>query len=141
MATSDDVTAALSAVPLMQGMSARHLRKVAERGQVVEHKSGHEVTEEGGRGVGFHLILEGSAQVEVHGAARRELGPGDYFGEVTLLDGKPRTATVRAGDSGLRTWSLTDLDFNTILDEEPSMARPLLKVLAQRLREAEARQA
>ncbi len=138
MPKPDTVTEVLSAVPLMQGLSPRHLRKVADRGRIVDHKGGHEVTEEGGRGVGFHLILDGTAAVEVHGVFRRELGRGDYFGEITLLDGRPRTATVRAGEPGLRTWSLTDLDFNALLDEEPSMARPFLKALAGRLREAEA---
>lgn len=136
--TDDDVFSVLSTVPLMQGLSARQLRKVAKRGKVVEHRAAHDVTEEGGSGVGFHLILDGGATVQVDNVVRRELRRGDYFGEITLIDGKPRTATVTAGQSGLTTWSINDLVFNALLDEEPSMARPLLKVLASRLREAEA---
>lgn len=140
MVADEKLTAALASVPLLAGLSARELRKVADRGKVVDHRVGHDVTEEGGHGVGFHVILDGSALVEVHGTRRRDLGPGDYFGEITLLDGKPRTATVRVGDTGLQTWSLTAWDFDDMLKKEPGLALPMLKGLAGRLREAEARE-
>lgn len=139
MSTSDDVASTLAAVPLMQELSPKTLKKVAGLGRVMEFGSGREVTEEGGGGVGFHVILSGSATVDVHGTRRRELGPGDYFGEVTLLDGKPRTATVTAGPSGLKTWSLTKWQFDGVLEDEPAVARSMLIGLAGRLREAEAR--
>ncbi|MEP6695580.1 MAG: cyclic nucleotide-binding domain-containing protein [Pseudonocardiales bacterium] len=140
MVADNDVTVALASVPLLAGLSHKDLRKVAARGKVVDHSSGQEVTEQGGHGVGFHVILTGSALVEVGGKPRRELGPGDYFGEITLLDGKPRTATVRVGESGLQTWSLTAWDFDELLNDEPSLARPMLRGLAGRLREAESRE-
>lgn len=137
MATRDDVESALASVPMLQELSPKSRRKVAERGRIGHFESGRTVTEEGGGGVGFHIILAGTATVDVHGTRRREMGPGEYFGEITLLDGKPRSATVTAGPSGVTTWSLTKWEFDGLLDDEPSLARYMLQGLASRLREAQ----
>ena len=90
-------------------------------------------------GVCFYVILEGSADVEVHGEHRITLGAGQYFGETSLIDGQPRSATVVAGPEGMTAFALTAFDFAPILEENPPVALALLKVLASRLRAAEAR--
>jgi CRP-like cAMP-binding protein len=138
MTETRDMARELGRVPLFASLSKRALQRLVRAGGEVDHSPGKEVTEEGGRGVGFHLILDGTAAVEVHGRHRRDLGPGEYFGEISVLDGKPRSATVRVGDQGLRTFSVTAWEFGHMLDENPEIARPLLLSLCERLRAAEA---
>ncbi len=104
----------------------------------VPHPPGKVVTEEGGSGVGFHLVTDGTATVQVGGQARANLGPGDYFGEISLIDGKPRSATIRT-DAPVRTLSLTAWSFAPLLDAHPSLARKMLLGLCGHLRAAEAR--
>jgi CRP-like cAMP-binding protein len=92
--------------------------------------------EEGATGVGFHLIVEGEAEVLVGGMPRTTLRAGDYFGEMSLLDGGPRSATVRTV-TPLRTLALTSWAFMPILDKNPSIARKLLQEMSKRLRTVE----
>jgi CRP/FNR family cyclic AMP-dependent transcriptional regulator len=137
MARADELVDRLRTVPLFQGLREKELRSVAARMRQVEHASGAEILEEGGSAAGFHLILDGRAAVAVHGRPRRTLGPGEVFGEMSLIDGRPRSASVTA-DGPLRTASLSAWEFEPLLDEHPEIARALLRVLADRLRGAEA---
>jgi CRP/FNR family cyclic AMP-dependent transcriptional regulator len=134
-----DMLERLRSVPLFDGMSDNELKDVLHRTRVVEHDGG-EIIEEGRGGVGFHLILDGTVTVLQGGGVRRTLGPGDYFGEISLIDGKPRTATVRP-DGPVRTLSLAAWNFDPLLDAHPSMARTMLLGLCQHVRAAEARPA
>lgn len=127
----------LRAVPLFEGLSDRELKDVLARTREVEHAAGDEIMEEGRGGVGFHLILDGEATVVLRGGGTRTLAPGDYFGEISLIDGKPRSATVRA-DAPVRTLSLAAWNFEPLLDEHPTMARKLLLGLCGHIRAAEA---
>jgi CRP/FNR family cyclic AMP-dependent transcriptional regulator len=126
----------LSATDLFGKVSKKALEAIAAQARVVDHAPGKEITEEGGSATGFHLIRSGSASVTVGGSPRPSLGPGDYFGEISLIDGKPRSATV-AADGPLTTISLASWSFKPILEEEPDVARALLVVMCQRLRAAE----
>lgn len=134
----DVITEELARVDLFSSLSRRDLARIARLGQAVDHPPGKAVVAEGRRGIAFHLILEGSADVEIGGRPRGRLGAGDYFGEISLLDGKPRMATVRAGTDGLRTFAVTAWEFRSLLDERPQVARALLLTLCARLRNAEA---
>lgn len=137
MARESDVKAALADVDLFAGVSSRTLKKLAASGEVVDHPAEHKVVAEGRDGVGFHLILDGEMLIDVGGAQRPALGVGQYFGEISLLDGKPRTATATAGPAGAKTWSLTAWKFKPMLEEHPEICQPLLVTLCARLRAAE----
>ena len=134
---SDDLLAQLRAVPLFAGLKDRQLKDVLERTREVEHTGG-EIVEEGQKGVGFHLILDGSVTVLQGGEVRRTLGPGEYFGEISLIDGKPRSATIRP-DGTVRTLSLAAWNFAPLIEKNPTMAHELLLGLCAHVREAEER--
>lgn len=134
-----ELLAMLKSIPLFADLSDRELRDICMQGRVVEHAQAKEVVEEGGRPVGFHLILDGNASVLQGGKVRRQIGAGDYFGEISLLDGKPRSATIRA-DSQLRTFSIAAFDFRPLLDAEPKLAGKLLLGLCTLVRSSEATQ-
>jgi CRP/FNR family cyclic AMP-dependent transcriptional regulator len=135
---NDEALDMLRSVDLFHGLDDRQLRGIASRGHIHDHAAGHVVTEQGGEAVGFHLILAGSAEVHVDGKAVRTLKPGSYFGEISLIDGKPRSASIVAGD-GLQTFGLTSWEFRPILEEQPPVALTLLTALCSRLRDAEGR--
>ncbi len=134
--TDPELVGRLRAVPLFEGLSDRELADVLARSRVVEHPAGGDIVEEGRGAAGFHLILEGSATVVRGGQTRGTLGPGDYFGEISLIDGKPRSATIRT-EGPVRTLSLPAWNFMPLLDAHPSMARKLLVGLCQHLRALE----
>jgi CRP/FNR family transcriptional regulator, cyclic AMP receptor protein len=139
----------LAQIDLFAGVSDKVLRRIAERGELAKFEPLAHVVEQGSQvsgwaafspeGVRFYLILDGSANVEVHGIRRGTLGPGQYFGEAALIDGEPRSATVIAGPAGLSAFALSAWAFKPILEENPPVALAMLKVLARRVREAESR--
>lgn len=132
-----DTVEMLSSVPLFQGLSKKELAAIATSGKQVEHPAGREVVKEGSTGgAGFHLILEGTATVLAGDRTLNQLGPGDYFGEMSLIDEGPRSATVRA-DTDLRAFALTSWAFLPLLDRHPSIARKMLVELSRRLRQAD----
>ena len=132
------ITEGLARVDLFSSLSRRDLERIARSGREVDHKPGKEVVTQGRSGIGFHLVLDGTADLEIGGRLRKRLGAGDYFGEISLLDGKPRTATVRAGDEGLRTFGITAWEFQRLIKERPQVARALLVTLCARIRDIEA---
>lgn len=132
----DEAVARLGSVPLFEGLSDKELQSIAQTGKPVDFPAGKEIVKEGASGVGFHLIVNGNASVLVGGEVVAQLGPGSYFGEMSLIDGGPRSATVRA-DTDVRTLSLTSWDFMPLLDANPSIARKLLVEMTRRLRAAE----
>jgi pyruvate,water dikinase len=95
---------------------------------------GETVTKEGSDAAAFYLIESGTATVTVHGAFRRTLGPGDHFGEIALIDGRARSATVTADDE-LVCQGITLWDFQPLVQRNPAMAWTLLQKLAGMLRE------
>ena len=117
------------------GLQSGHCVR-SPRPKSVEHAAGHHILEEGGTPLGFHLITEGEAVVEVAGKERRRLGPGDSFGLISLIDGQPRSAAVRA-ITPMRTLFISPWVFRPMLDSEPEIARDLLPLLCALLRDAE----
>jgi CRP/FNR family transcriptional regulator, cyclic AMP receptor protein len=129
--------ATLRAVPLFAQMSDRELRNVLEISKEVFHAAGSPIVEADQSAIGFHLITDGTAEALVNGATVGTLGPGAYFGEMSLLDGKPRSATVVAV-TDLRTLAIPSWNFNQLLDKYPELMRSMLVELCARLRHVEA---
>jgi CRP/FNR family transcriptional regulator, cyclic AMP receptor protein len=128
----------LSAVDLFSGMSKRDTKKLVARGREVTHVKGKRVAGEGEPGYGFHLILSGRATVSRGSQKIRTLGVGDYFGEISMIDGKPRSATVTV-DEDVHALAIDHGVFEALVHDQPEIARGMLKTLCSRLREAEAR--
>ena len=128
----------LKQVPLFQGLDNRSLKRLAETFTERSFVTGQELTIEGSGGVGFFVIESGEARVTVDGEERRTLGAGDFFGEVALLDAGLRTATVTAASDG-KMYGLTQWQFRPLVEENASIAWPLLQAMAKRTRELEQR--
>jgi CRP/FNR family transcriptional regulator, cyclic AMP receptor protein len=128
----------LKAARLFEGLSKKEVGEVARRSKEIEHSAGEEIIREGAKGVGFHLILAGRARVTRNGRKLRELGPGDSFGDISLIDGGPRTASVFAL-TPIRLLSMMSWEFKPLLIEHPQMAYKLLLRVCGMLREAESR--
>ena len=129
---------ALEQVPLLAELTKRDRQRLAQSLNERTYAAGKQVVIEGRGGVGFFLIVEGKAIVSVGERVVRGLGPGDYFGEMALLDGNQRSATVTA-DTELRCVGMTAWNFKGFVQENPSVAWALLQSLAARLREESAR--
>ena len=128
----------LKQVPLFQGLDDKSLKRLAETFIDRSFVTGQELTIEGSGGVGFFVIESGEARVTVDGEDRRTLGAGDFFGEVALLDAGLRTATVTAASDG-KMYGLTQWQFRPLVEENASIAWPLLQAMAKRTRELEQR--
>jgi CRP-like cAMP-binding protein len=128
----------LKQVPLFQGLDGKSLKRLAETFTDRSFVTGQELTVEGSGGVGFFVIESGEARVTVDGEERRVLGAGDFFGEVALLDAGLRTATVTAATDG-KMYGLTQWQFRPLVEENASIAWPLLQAMAKRTRELEQR--
>jgi CRP/FNR family cyclic AMP-dependent transcriptional regulator len=133
---TEELKASLAATELFGRLPAQTLSRLAKSGREVAHADGHEVVTEGAGAVGFHLIVAGTARVTSKGAERRTLATGDYFGEISVIDGRPRSAGVEAVE-GLRTFVIEPTVFRGLLDSNPAFARDVLVMLCTRLRAAE----
>jgi CRP/FNR family transcriptional regulator, cyclic AMP receptor protein len=138
MADEEGLADNLGSVDVFSSMNKKARKALAKVMRTAEFSDGAEITGEGEMGVGFHLILDGTAVVEAGGQQRNQLGPGNYFGEISLIDGEPRSATVRA-TAPLRTAGITSWQFHSLLRENPEVMEGLLKGLCARLRAAEAK--
>jgi CRP/FNR family cyclic AMP-dependent transcriptional regulator len=137
MAKTDPTLEKLAQVELFQGMSPKELEAIHEHAKEMGFSAGEVIGAEGERGGRFHLILDGEVSVDVHGEARPALGPGAAFGEMSLIDDAPRSATLRA-ETDVRTLSISGFNFRPILLEHPEIAVKLLQQLSARLRRVEA---
>jgi CRP-like cAMP-binding protein len=129
----------LRAVPLFADLAKRDLKRLADSMREQTFADGDEVVAQGKGGVGFFVILEGTARVVRDGEERARLSAGDYFGEMALIDGDLRVASVHA-EGELRCASMTTWNFRPFVREHPDVAWALLTALVKRVREAQARQ-
>jgi CRP/FNR family transcriptional regulator, cyclic AMP receptor protein len=132
----EDKISHLGHLPLLAGCTRKQLRAVARIAEVREMPAGTVLTRTGEPGDEFFLILDGRVGVEVSSRKRGKLGPGEVFGEMSLLDGGPRSATVTA-ETPVRLLILRRRDFDVLLSKLPDLPRHLLVVLSRRLRQAE----
>jgi CRP-like cAMP-binding protein len=126
--------AALSAVPLFDGFSKRHLRRLAAEADVVEFDPGRPIVEEGQAGEALFVILGGSARVVRNGKKVATLIPGDFFGELSALDGGPRTASV-VPETPVEVLRVFRHTLRMMVTEEPGLVLGLLEGLARRMRQ------
>jgi CRP-like cAMP-binding protein len=127
----------LRAVPLFVDLEERELEMLARQLHERRTAEGSVVTSEGSTGAGFFIIAEGNANVTVGGAQKATLGPGDYFGEIALIDDGVRSASIVAA-TDLLLYGLTPWEFRPFVEEHPKVAWALLQTLARRFREAQA---
>ncbi len=127
----------LSKVPLFAGLSQTHLRALAQLAEEVRYSAGRMIVRTGTPGVAFYVVVEGQAKVVRGTIASAKgtwtLGPGDFFGELALLDGGPRTASVVA-ETPLMTVRIERGPFRQMLKSEPDIALKLLEGMAARTR-------
>jgi len=128
----------LSRNRLFDGMTKKDIAAVINYSTEVVHAPGRLIVVEDRPGVGFHLLISGTAVVSVKGRKLRTLGPGDSFGDIAVIDGGPRSASVTA-ESELVTLSLAPWEFKPLVMEHPALAYKLLVKLCALLREAEKR--
>jgi CRP/FNR family cyclic AMP-dependent transcriptional regulator len=126
----------LQRVPLFADFDRGDLERLARTFKERTFEAGHKVAEEGRGGAGFFVIENGEATVSVRGEERAKLGPGDYFGEIALIDDGARSATITA-ESDLQCYGITSWEFRPLVESNASIAWKLLETLAKRLREAQ----
>ncbi|MGE5226873.1 MAG: Crp/Fnr family transcriptional regulator [Planctomycetaceae bacterium] len=126
----------LREVPLFAGIADADLKRILEIGKEVTHTAGRPVLEADQSGVGLHVILSGQASIHVGGAEVGRFGPGEYFGEMSVIDGRPRSASVVA-DTDLVTFAIPAWNFERLMEQHPSIMRALLVELSGRIRAIE----
>jgi CRP-like cAMP-binding protein len=122
----------LRPVPLFEELDASELQSIADSMHEANVPAGAVVTAEGGPGDGFFVIGSGEAEVTVDGQPRATMRAGDYFGEIALLLGSDRTATVTA-TTDLRCYALTPWDFRALVEGSPSIAWKVMQSMAARM--------
>jgi CRP/FNR family cyclic AMP-dependent transcriptional regulator len=128
----------LQRVPLFADFEQGDLQRLARSFKERTFDAGSTVVGEGRTGAGFFVIESGEATVSTHGEERRKLGPGDYFGEIALIDEGARSATITA-DTDLHCHGLTSWEFRPLVESNASMAWKLLETMAKRVRAAQER--
>lgn len=126
----------LAQVPLFEGLSRRHLRKIAEHADEVSFRERETIVEVDQPGGTFFVIVQGEVRIVRGDRTIARAGPGEFFGEISLLDGGPRTASVVA-DTPVVAIRLFKGSFDKVVREEPGVAAKILAVVARRLRAAE----
>jgi len=126
----------LAAVPLFSACSRKDLQLVAKRAEDIKVEAGKQLVTEGDTGTEFFVIIDGNATVARHGQKVAELGPGQFFGDLALLDRAPRNATITA-DTPMELVVLGQREFAGLIDDVPEFAHKLLAGLARRLRESD----
>jgi len=123
----------LKKVPLFAGLDKRELEEIASSMRERRFKAGDTVTQEGAGGVGFFVVEEGEADVSVGGESKGSVGPGDYFGEIALINESPRTATLTARTAML-CYGMTPWDFRPLVETNSTIAWKLLTAMAEKMR-------
>jgi CRP-like cAMP-binding protein len=126
----------LERVPIFEACSVRQLRAVADISKVVEVPERTTLTRQGEPGDEFFILIDGTALVTLSPHRRLRLRPGEFFGEMSLLDGEPRSATVKA-ETDLRVLVINRLHFWQLLREVPELTQQMLVNLSRRIRALE----
>jgi CRP/FNR family cyclic AMP-dependent transcriptional regulator len=131
--TQDRRTELLGACPLFSGVAGEDLAAIAERAVEVDFPADHVIARQGEIGTGFFVIVEGQVRVVRDGEELARLGPGDFFGEMSVIDGLPRVAQV-ATTSDSRCLALASWEFERLIVDHPTIGLAILRGLSARLR-------
>jgi CRP/FNR family cyclic AMP-dependent transcriptional regulator len=129
----DAVIEMLQKTPLWSGLTKQDLKLVAKLSKERKFETGHAIVSKGEAGVGFYLILEGSVEVRSDGRTLSKLGPGQFFGEMSILDNQPRSADVVTVEPS-RVLFLSAWSFKTMISDNPRIALKMLQEFVRRLR-------
>lgn len=132
----DEKLSMLRGVPLFVGLDDHELKAVGALCDEVAVPAGHELTHEETFGDEFYLILEGEVRIHRAGATLRTMGPGDFLGEIALIDHGRRTASATAA-TDCRLLVLAHREFHSLLDAQPDIRVHVLEALARRVRQLE----
>jgi CRP/FNR family transcriptional regulator, cyclic AMP receptor protein len=126
----------LAQVPLFAGLKSKQIKSVASAfARERSYDSGEIIEKEGGSGVAFYLITNGSVEVRKSEKLVSKLGRGQFFGEMALIDKQPRSATVVSAESGTKCLVMPVWNFKATIEKDPQVAMGVMKELARRLRE------
>lgn len=131
--THDRRTELLAGCPLFRGVGSEYLAALAEKATEVEFAPRHTIVRQGEIGTGFFIVVEGRVKVVRDARTLAALGPGEFFGELSVLDGQPRIAQVVA-EEPTRCLALASWDFEKVLLDQPALSLAILRGLAARLR-------
>jgi CRP/FNR family transcriptional regulator len=123
----------LKKVPLFASLDNKELEKISSTMRERRFKAGDTVTQEGAGGVGFFIVQEGEAEVDVGGETTGVVGPGDYFGEIALINESPRTATLTAR-TDMVCYGMTPWEFRPLVESNSEIAWKLLTAMADKMR-------
>jgi protein phosphatase len=132
----DEKLELLRRIPLFSGFDKRRLQRLGMLADEVDVAAGERLMQQGESGTDMMIIVSGSVAIERGGERLNTLGPGDFFGEIALIDGGPRTATVTA-EEATRLLVITHREFHSLMDEFPEVAAQVLNALAHRIRHLE----
>ena len=133
--THDRRTDLLAGCPLFKGIDRAGLVGLADLATAIDFPADHVIARQGEIGTGFFVVIDGSVRVVRDGALISHLGPGEFFGELSVLDRMPRNASVIA-DSPTRCLAIASWDFEKVMLEQPALMLSILRGVATRLREA-----
>ncbi len=123
----------LAKTPIWSGLSDKDLKSIVKASKERKYETGETIVQKGEGGVGFYLVLEGSVEIKSDGTTLAKLGPGQFFGEMSVIDNQPRSADVVALEPSkcliLSAWS-----FNALISDNPRMALKMLQEFVRRLR-------
>ncbi len=123
----------LEDLPLFRGISPDALATLAERATEVDFPAGHVIARQGEIGTGFFVVVDGMVRVVRDGTTIARLGPGEFFGELSVLDGQPRNAMV-ATEGPTTCLALASWDFEAVLLKDPALTLAILRGVVTRLR-------
>jgi CRP/FNR family cyclic AMP-dependent transcriptional regulator len=132
--THDRRAELLAGCPLFRGIDVEGLAALAERATQVDFPAGHVIARQGEIGTGFFVVISGRVRVVRDGVVVATLGPGEFFGELSVLDRQPRNAMV-AAEAATSCLALASWDFDAVMLEQPALTLAILRGVALRLRE------
>jgi CRP/FNR family transcriptional regulator, cyclic AMP receptor protein len=134
MAThTDQKLELLKGVPLLAGLGRREIEEVGRLAEEVDVSAGHVLMRQGGSGSEFFVIVDGTVRIEQNGGTIATLGPGDFLGEIALVDDGPRTATATT-ESASKLLVVGHREFHSLMDQFPTIRTCVLQELAARVR-------